>query len=426
MKIWIINPYGNLPGEGWRDYRSTLIANAFNKKNHEVIWWVSNFEHRSKKFRSETWKDIHVNDKYLIKLVPSTAYFSHISIARIKHERNYAKNLRRFVIHSDDKPDLVILAEPSLFFSAIIIDAINKKKVPLIIDILDLWPELFNIILPDKIRFLGKILFAPFYWKRSWLLRKADGIIGATKDYLAIGLSKNKTPYNDVAYLGIDLSSVNDLKNNHFQNKALEVFTKEKNETWVIYAGTLGKNYDIATIINCSQKIQDLELPIKIFLAGDGELRLLVERSIESKKLKNLIYLGKLSATDLNVFYQNCDIALSCYVKNSTVSMPVKAFDYLAAGLPIINSLGRDLGEFVVKYHVGLQYKAEDVDDLLRAILQLTNNKSILSYMKTNALALAKVFDCSIEYKKIVTLADRIIADQKKYNYLFKTYANEF
>jgi len=133
MKIWIINPYGNLPNEGWREYRSTLIAEAFAKKDHEVVWWVSNFEHRSKKFRSNSWKDIQVNDKYLIKLVPSSSYTSHISLARIKHERNFANNFRKKIFESDEKPDLIIIGEPALFFSDIIIDVINKKKIPLIL-----------------------------------------------------------------------------------------------------------------------------------------------------------------------------------------------------------------------------------------------------------------------------------------------------
>ncbi|MBM3349747.1 MAG: hypothetical protein FJY58_08650 [Betaproteobacteria bacterium] len=28
MKTWIVNPYGTLPGEGWRDYRSQMLAQA--------------------------------------------------------------------------------------------------------------------------------------------------------------------------------------------------------------------------------------------------------------------------------------------------------------------------------------------------------------------------------------------------------------
>jgi glycosyltransferase involved in cell wall biosynthesis len=412
MNIWIINPYGNLPGEGWRDYRSTMLATAFNKRGHKVIWWVSNFEHRSKKYRSESWKDINVNDDYHIMLVPSTPYYSHISMARIRHERNYAKNLIKRIYYENNKPDLIILADPSLFYSEIIIRFIRKEKIPLIVDILDLWPELFHIILPDILEPLGKLIFAPLYWKRSWLLRKADGIIGATADYLEIGESKNKTARTDVAYLGIDLESLKIQNNYQYSNPLLQNIIKGENEIWVIYAGTLGKNYDILAIINCSKRIKELNLPIKIFLAGEGELRKFVEHSTKSLDLNNLIYLGILNTADLNYFYRSCDIALSCYVRKSTVSMPVKAFDYLAAGLPIINSLGHDLGKLIIKYNVGLQYVAEDVESMTNAIQKLSENKDLLNTMKKNALELAESFDCSHQSEKVVAMAERIFLEK--------------
>ncbi len=123
MKIWIINPYGNIPGEGWRTYRTTLIADAFAAKGHDVVSWVSNIQHRSKEKRAETWKDIQINPNYLIKIVPSVPYSSHISWARIKYERTYAKNLReRALGHGAwgneklEEPDLIILGEPALLY----------------------------------------------------------------------------------------------------------------------------------------------------------------------------------------------------------------------------------------------------------------------------------------------------------------------
>lgn len=416
MKIWIINPYGNLPGEGWREHRSTMIANAFAKYGHDVVWWVSNFDHRSKIFKSDSWKDIKVNDRYRIRMVPSTSYSGHLSFARIRYERTFANNFRKRVLESDDKPDLIIMGEPALFTSDIILDVIRKKKIPFIVDIIDLWPELFNIILPNKISFLGRFIFAPLYWRRSWLLRRADGIIAVSKDYLKIGISKNKTPLTEVVYWGMDLKDIEPINNLKFKNKILESLVKKDGETWVIYAGTLGDNYDIPTIIKCAQQIEELKLPIKIFLAGDGSLRSLIEETIKTKNLKNLVYLGKLTANDLNIFYQKCDLALSSYVQSSTVSMPIKAFDSFAAGLPLINSLKRDLGDFVIQHKVGLQYKAEDAEDMLRAIRQLAENKDTLNRMKANAYILAESFDCSRQYEKLVTLAEKLVEEKKVIN----------
>ena len=102
MKIWLINAYGNLPNEGWSEYRTTLMAKALSNAGHDVIWWVSNFEHRSKKFRSTDWKDIIINNNFTIKIVPSTAYYNHISIARIKYENQYEKEAK-FVLQNSRK-----------------------------------------------------------------------------------------------------------------------------------------------------------------------------------------------------------------------------------------------------------------------------------------------------------------------------------
>lgn len=419
MKIWIISPYGNLPGEGWREYRSTLMAKAFNSKGHQVVWWVSNFEHRSKKFRSESWKDLQVNENFLIKMVPTSSYTNHISIARINHERNYAKRFREKVLNNNEKPDLMIVGEPALFYSEIILQVIKKMNVPFIVDICDLWPELFSILLPVKLSFLSKIFFFPLYLKRKLFLRKADGIIGATTDYLGMGTSYNSTSFKDTVYLGIDTSySVKD----DYEDQSLKYFKKRPEETWAIYAGTLGNNYDIHSIIECAKKIDEQKLPIKIYIAGEGSLRSLLVNTIKSEKIISLIYLGKLSAIDLSVFYRNCDLAISSYVKKSTVSMPVKAFDYLAAGLPLINSLNRELGQFVVIYNIGLQYIPENSDDMLRAIVHLAFDKEKCKLMRNNALSLAKTFDFKLQYIKAVALAENLIEFKNHEHFTYRSH----
>lgn len=410
MKVWIINPYGNIPGEGWREYRSTLIAEAFAKKGHNVVWWVSNFEHRSKKYRSDSWEDIQINVNFLVKLVPTTPYSSHISFDRIKHERNYARSIKEKVLSSNNKPDLIILGEPALFWSDIILKLIKKLDVPFVIDILDLWPELFNILLPKKLSFFGKIIFAPLYWKRSRLIKKANGIIGATIDYLEVGAKINKKAYTDVVYLGIDLIRKGEKEMLNIKN----VDHKKKNECWIIYAGTLGNNYDIKTIIKCAKEIERKNYPLKIFIAGDGALKELLLSAIKKDNLQNLCYLGKLNVEDLNLFYQQCDIGLSSYVKKSTVSMPVKAFDYFSAGLPLVNSLDKELGRIVVEFNVGLQYEAENHLDMLRVMLKLAGNKELLNSMRKNTIELAKKYDKNIQYHKFVTLSEKILKNNTK------------
>jgi glycosyltransferase involved in cell wall biosynthesis len=406
MNIWIINPYGNIPGEDWRTYRTTLIANAFAAEGHQVVSWVSNIQHRSKELRATSWKDVQVNDHYLIKIVPSVPYQKHISWARIQYERTYARNLKQYVQAQSTlaQPDLIILGEPALFISDIILDVVKLQKCPLIVDVLDLWPELFSILLPKKLSFLARLIFAPLYYKRKKLFQKADGLMAVAKDYLALAQRDHPQAPSAVVYCGLELNEIKVDPGDKFENKILQQLIKMPNQIWVVYAGTLGPNYDIQTIVACAKLLAVQAPHVQFIIAGDGELRNLV-----NQPQANLVYVGSLSSKDVTLLYQQCDIGLSSYVDGSTVSMPLKAYDYFAAGLPLVNSLHRDLGNFVAERNVGLQYEAEDPAAMAAAIMQLANDENLRKKMRINALSLADDFDAKIQYEKVLRLAEKVV-----------------
>ena len=85
MRIWLINPYGPLPGEGWRDYRFTYAARALAARGHEVTWWTAAFDHHTKRFREHGWKG-----DFSIELVPTPAYHRNIGVGRLWFERAFA------------------------------------------------------------------------------------------------------------------------------------------------------------------------------------------------------------------------------------------------------------------------------------------------------------------------------------------------
>jgi hypothetical protein len=88
--------------------------------------------------------------------------------------------------------------------------------------------------------------------------------------------------------------------------------------------------------------------------------------------------------------------------------MPIKAYDYFAAGLPLVNSLGRDLGGFVRSHRLGVQYEPENAESLLAALLALAKNTELRQTACTNALALASVFDWRTQYVKAVQLVETV------------------
>jgi glycosyltransferase involved in cell wall biosynthesis len=408
MHVWLVNPYGSLPSESWREYRTVLVARALVNAGHTVLWWVANFEHRSKEFRTTSFEVRDFDPGFRVALVPTTGYERHISLARIRFEQRFADTVGARAA-AEAPPDLIILIEPALFTSRVILKLAEQLDVPLMLDVVDLWPELFLIALPKPLRFLGSLLFALLYARRAKLVRRSAGYVAVSRDYLALMQSIAPRIAAAVVYVGVDVVGVRQQMSD--ERVALPDIVKSRakapGDVWLVYAGTLGSNYDTETLLRAAAMLSSTP-GITIFVAGDGPGRAMVEEAIAAHSLESCIFLGTLPAETVARLYSVCDAALSTYVGDSTVSMPVKAFDYFAAGLPIINSLGRDLGWLVHAREAGLQYEAENAASLADAIRSIAADAPRRLRMAENAARLGEEFDIRLQYRHFVDVAEQV------------------
>jgi glycosyltransferase involved in cell wall biosynthesis len=408
--VWIVNPYGTLPGESWSTYRSTMLAECLARHGYAATQFISNFEHRSKTFRSGT--RVHVSDRYTIEIVPSTRYDAHISIERVHYERAFARNLLARTAGSGP-PDVVILAEPALFYYDILVrELLRDGRTALVLDVIDLWPELFELALPVVLRPMSDLVLSPLYFWRRRLYRRADAVVAVARDYLDTvrrlfaspdvpqevvywafddhSASSDQAPLSDAARLVHELAA-----------------RKRPSDVWAVYAGTLGENYDIRAIVDLSRRLPAAlrgTATLKVVVAGDGPLANLCRASAS----EDFVFVGRLAAGELGDLYRHADIALSTYRGASTVAMPIKAFDYLRFGLPMVNSLGRDLGALVREHDVGINYDPEDPAALSNAVERLTLDGVLREQMGRNAARLAPAFSAERQYVKFVDVLEAV------------------
>ncbi|MBA2305515.1 MAG: glycosyltransferase [Acidobacteria bacterium] len=405
--LWIINPYGSLPSESWSTYRSTMLAQCLATHGYTVTQFISNFEHRSKTFRAEGQQVIAVDERYSIEIVPSTPYDSHISVDRVRYERTFARNLLARTA-GRSRPEFIVLAEPALFYYDILLGPLLTADSALVLDVIDIWPELFALVLPKRVRSWSSLLLAPLYQWRKRLYRHADGVVAVARDYLEIArslVSSADVPL-EVVYWSYNAREVHGEPTPPIVEL---VSRKQPQEVWAIYAGTLGANYDIPSIIRLARRSPSAAgqpVALKIIVAGDGPLAELCRRSSSD----TFIFCGRLGPADLALLYRHADIALSTYRGDSTVAMPIKAFDYLRYGLPMVNSLERDLGDIVRKYQVGINYDAESPSSLADAVERLASDEPLRRTMSANAKALAPSFSVEQQYPAFVRLLDQVAA----------------
>ena len=405
--VWIVNPYGSLPGESWATYRSTMLAESLAEHGYVVTQFISNFEHRSKAFR--TGPDVvDAGERYRIQIVPGSGYESHVSLRRIRHERTFARNLLK-AVSGQAPPDFIILAEPALFYYDILLKPlILEGGSILVLDVIDIWPELFELVIPAPLRRFSHVLLAPLYYWRRRLYRYPKAIVSVARDYqeLARQLAPQEGVVFDVVYWGYDTRRAAPARTDNQELKDL-VASRRGGEILVVYAGTLGENYDIQSILDLADRLpRDLagKRRLRFVIAGDGPLRDLCR----SRASDTLVFLGRLTPSDLAVLYEHSDIALSTYKGESTVAMPIKAFDYIRYGLPVVNSLGRDLGELVRTLGIGVNYTPGSAASLHDAVSYLALNDEVRRRCAANAKALAGEFSSEKQYGKFVSLLQRL------------------
>ena len=408
--IWIIHPQGTLPFEGWTEDRRFMISNALANRGHRVVWWISKFKHHTKTYRNveaitREWLDTNIE----MRFIDCTPYKSHISIQRYLYERTFGINVLASMEKEEKIPDIIVMTDPSLFFGNYVLKYCKKYKIKLIVDIFDLWPEQFEILIPERLHFMAKWLFFCLYKRRDRLINYASGVVGITKDYLDDVLTRTQaiTKPQEVCYLGVNLQ---DFETNRHAVASVDIVDKFVQDASIvcIYAGTLGEAYDMKTLIHSIEKSIAINSTIKFIVAGAGINENLFTL-LAVRYPTRVLFLGMVDPKLLPYIYSKCDIGICSYSKSSAVSMPTKFYDYLAGGLAVLNSLGREIQSYVNEKSVGTNYEPGNPNSFIDSLLSYSDDRKLLDTHKTNAKQLSHRFDSNIIYRNFTRFVESLL-----------------
>lgn len=405
--IWLVNPYGPIEGENWREYSFNQFGKYLSQNGFNVIWWTASFSHHFKKQRSSGWKDIIVNENFIIRLVPTTSYKKNFGVGRMYKDFVFGRNaIKKF--KQLEKPDLIIAAENPLTMGVPSYVYAKRNDIPMIYDQMDIWPEFIVSNLKKTFSSIANFLFIPVCRRRKKIYDSLDGSIALGKHYLEfmkkISPSLTGKP-NALVYNGIDVTEFR----SHLKDEmnCSRLTNKNPNEVWCVFAGTLGPSYDIGGIIECAKRCENLGYhDLRFIIAGSGPFE--DEVRTAEQKLNNLTYVGKLLPKDLIPIYGKCDIGLSTYSAGSNVDMCDKFYDYTAAGLAIINSLKGEISEHITEEKLGVNYEANNADSFMAALDYLRDSDH-LKICKHNSWNAGMFFDKNRQNENLLTVINKIL-----------------
>jgi glycosyltransferase involved in cell wall biosynthesis len=385
MNIWFVTIGEPIPHKDnkLRLHRTGILTKFISENsNSKVIWWTSNFNHFTKEHIYEGETDFVVNKNLSLIALSGKGYKRNVSIDRIIDHKQIANSFRKRIAISA-KPEIIIVAFPTLELCEICTDFGKNNNIPVIIDYRDMWPEVFVDIAPSAFKPLVQLLLSPLFNKTKNVFNSATGLIGITNEFLKLGLRKagrNKNKYDAVfplAYLRNQYNQKDIDKANLFWKEILVI---EPQILRICFFGTLGHQFDFDTVVAAvellnKENINDFE----IVLCGSGDRELQLKES--AAKFKGLILPGYMDAAQIRALLELSDIGLCPYNVNQAFlsSIPGKAIEYMSAGLPLLSTLENgELGKLLHENKIGFHYEFGNPISLANKIKELINIKSKL------------------------------------------------
>lgn len=366
-------------------YRS--FANILCEKyDLEVV--TSTFCHLTKKQRDE---DLLSLEKlpYKMTLQYEKGYKKNIGLDRISSYRQFGRNVQKY-LEKRKKPDFIIVSIPSLSVADRVTKYANKNRIPVIVDIQDLWPEAFKMAL--SIPIISDILFYPMKKQADRIYARADKIMAVSDTYVDRGLRCNSKDRDGLSiYIGSDSKLIVEKTND------IDV-DKPQNEFWVGYVGALGHSYDIESVIKAIKLLEDQDIKnIKFIVMGDGVLKSHFEQIAKDSGV-NVEFTGLLEYGKMMKTLSHCDIAVNPIIAKSVSSIINKVADYSAAGVPVINTQNsEEYKKLLESYNAGINVENGNIEALSMAIKTLYDNENMRIDMSNNA---KKMFDERFDRRK--------------------------
>jgi len=398
MNIWLISAFEPTPVDNTRPMRFMGIADAAVNMGHTVTFFTSTFRHSNKTQRYDklTYHTV-IPGRYDLVFLHARPYKGNITVERMLSHQDLAKKLLAQVQATKEKPDVILISLPPLSTVAEICRWGRANNIAVVVDIIDPWPDVFLKAFPNAVKGLGKLALTPFYSKLRYILNNCAGVTAISKQYTDWAATFYKT-HRPTAYFypAIQFDEVKETF------KALEAtMPRATDKLRIIYAGSLASSYDIPAILDAAAIIEN-KYPGKteFLIAGTGTQEELVKT--KEKELSNIKYLGWLGQDEISKWFHLSDIGLTQHVPGATQSVTYKLFDYLGAGLPILNSLDSEMAAIIEDNKVGFNNQAGSGAALAQNVERFLADPALLSLYKTNALKLtAEQGDAKVVYSKM-------------------------
>jgi glycosyltransferase involved in cell wall biosynthesis len=378
MHIWLATVGEPLPmdGKDVRLLRTAQFAEWLAGQGHEVVFWTGTMDHYRRRLRSKTRLTTEISTNYRIVQLEGRLYKRSISFNRFM---NHVDVGRAFSRHSGEfeEPDVILASFPTEELCRHMLDYAEPRRIPVIVDVRDLWPDIFSDALPAFMRFIAPLLFLPLERRAARILRRATAVSGPANSMIQWGLDKAQRearpedfwfpftyPSADVPADAADLPG-----------PFRELGADER--AWFCFFGAISARYNLEMVVDCFKMLDSASVKASMVICGVGDAaEALKQRAGEAR---NIHFPGWMNLGQIRAIMQRSQAGIFPY---NTIdyfnNLPNKVCEYLAGGLPIVSCTRGEVKALVERTGCGFWHEP-DAESMQQTVLKLVAQPQLLA-----------------------------------------------
>ncbi len=388
MRVWLVNVGEVLPIDPGpkRLLRMGTLAEVLRTRGHDVMWWTSTFDHVRKLHRFESHHLATSESGIRLRLLHSAGYPRNVCLRRLANHLGLARSFARLA-PAEPAPHLLVCSWPTIELSWACVRYGAARGIPVVLDVRDLWPDIFADCLPGWLGGAATAALLPFRAATRAAFSRCTSIVGISERYLrwALGHAGREQGGDDRIFpLGYCKPKISD-DARRTARAAVERLGVDPSRTVCWFIGTFGETYDLSPVLETARQLQQLgDRRTQFVLSGDGRMRQRWEQIAWG--LDNVVFTGWIDAQQIAAMMDIAGVGLAAYRPRAPQGLPNKIFEYMAAGIPILSSLAGECEDFLARHECGLSYQAGDSASFHSRLQALCDDAELRRTLGANGL----------------------------------------
>jgi glycosyltransferase involved in cell wall biosynthesis len=259
------------------------------------------------------------------------------------------------------------------------------RRKPFVFEVRDLWPEL-----PKAMGVIRNPLVLGAMSLLEWAsYRSAHRVVGLSPGIVE-GIARRGVPHERIALVpnGCDLQIFGQ------SSEPWRPAGVADNDLLAVFAGTHGMANGLDAVLDAARELKRRERSdIKLLLIGQGKLKEKLKQRAAREGLDNVVFHQPVGKARLAGLMARTDVGLQILANVPAFyygTSPNKFFDYIAAGLPVLNNYPGWLADQILENACGFAVPPDDPVAFADALEQAAEDRGALKAMGQRARALAE------------------------------------